>query len=172
MYFTDNNWETLKTGIGKYYYVNEDGKIVATVGVFGETIVGNLILGNNLKIISDNNKMTFDGDGLNVTNGINTVIIDPNSEKILVILNEAGEDIFNTQTNGNLSVQGDIRAENLYVKNKVNLGSNNSGWGDIVDGNTIIARDKKIVGDTTSETILLVISQIQLLNIYMKRHAA
>lgn len=154
LYFTDNNWETLKTGIGKYYYVNEDGETVATAGVFGETIVGNLILGNNLKIISDNNKMTFDGDGLNVTNGINTVIIDPNSEKIFVIFNEDGEDIFNTQTNGNLSVQGDIRAENLYVKNKINLGSNNSKWGDIVEGNTIIARDKKIVGDTTSETIL------------------
>lgn len=143
LYFTDDNWKTLKTGIGKYYYVNEDGETIATAGVFGETIVGNLILGNNLKIISDNNKMTFDGDGLNVTNGINTVIIDPNSEKILVILNEAGEDIFNTQTNGNLSVQGDIRAENLYVKNKINLGGNGLDWTDIEDGNTIIARTRE-----------------------------
>ncbi len=67
VYVTDNNWRSVKSAIGKYYYTDpETGKEVATYGILAETLVGNVILGNELGIYSSDGSatMSFDNYGL------------------------------------------------------------------------------------------------------------
>lgn len=60
LYITDDGWQTVKAAIGKYIYVNpETGNELTTMGVIGDTIVGKLIIGENLGIYNTNNSMTF-----------------------------------------------------------------------------------------------------------------
>ena len=68
LYFTDDNWETAKTGIGEFIYYNpETGEYETGYGVIAETVVGDIILGNNLGIYSVNGSMKMDENGMVVT---------------------------------------------------------------------------------------------------------
>lgn len=64
---TDDNWKTIKTAVGRYYYKDpETGEEKKAYGVLAETLVGKLILGEELGIYSQdaNASMTFDNRGL------------------------------------------------------------------------------------------------------------
>lgn len=66
---TDDNWRTVKTAIGKFQYLDpETGVARIAYGVNAETIIGQLLLGQNLKIYSETgyNKLTFDDNGFNI----------------------------------------------------------------------------------------------------------
>lgn len=106
---TSDNWETVKTAVGGYYYNDPvTGELKYTYGVNAETLVGNLILGENLGIYTDNGSLTFNNDGLEITNGINTFSVNPNSEKLLS-LSKNNIDLFNVDKNGNLQFSGEIK---------------------------------------------------------------
>ena len=67
MYVTDDNWRTVKTAIGKSYFTNpETGKKELMYGVNAQTLVGQMILGNQLGIYSSDgsSEMRFDNFGL------------------------------------------------------------------------------------------------------------
>lgn len=67
LYVTDDNWETVKSAIGKYYYTDpETGKLVCTMGVLADTIVGKVILGETLGLYNEDNTLKFDNDGFSV----------------------------------------------------------------------------------------------------------
>lgn len=94
MYLTDDNWKTIKTAVGKYYYTNPTtGEVTETYGILADTIVGKFILGNNLQIVSmgidpatgEATQVNFqvDGNGVTINGGTiranKTSINDPTS---------------------------------------------------------------------------------------------
>lgn len=112
---TDDDWETTKTAIGKYYYIDPNTKeSKSTYGINGETIVGKLLIGERLDILNDNNNLQFGVNGLVVKNDANTVVINPNDESIFNISNNAGN-IFSLNEKGELVIIGNITASNLTL---------------------------------------------------------
>lgn len=101
---TDDNWATLKTAVGFYYYWEEENgvqKLKEAYGVNGETIVGKLLLGEKLKIQNNSGNMTFDDNGFSIANSKNAFVVNPNSTQLLTL---------SRIVNGNLSNM-------LYVDN-------------------------------------------------------
>ena len=109
---TDDNWKTTKTAIGKYYYRDyKTNELKSAYGINAEVLVGKLILGENLNINNKNGTLNFDNEGLNVTNGKNSVSINPNSEKLFVLSNNNSSDnseIFYLDNDGNGYFKGNV----------------------------------------------------------------
>lgn len=103
---TNDNWETVKTAIGYYFYTGNNGELKSTYGINAETIVGKLVLGNELYFSNENNTMTFDQNGLIISNGTNTFIVNPEDVNLLKIKN-GEEDVFYVDQDGKLHITGD-----------------------------------------------------------------
>ena len=74
LYTTHNSWKTIDTGIGRInYYDPILGKYIDDYGIIAKTLVGHLILGENLVIANcnDKNKSTvvIDADGITLDGG-------------------------------------------------------------------------------------------------------
>ena len=68
IYITRDAWETVSTGLGHYSYVDpETGETVETYGIIADTVIGKLILGENLKIYSESGKFEMGDGGLKIT---------------------------------------------------------------------------------------------------------
>ena len=140
---TDNNWETTKTAIGKYYYIDPiTNKLKSAYGINGETIVGKFILGEKMSMQNESGSMIFDGNGMTITSvtddgigtmtfnenglvvnhGDNTVTISPKSEEVMNITNGADK-VFEVNENGELSINGNIIARSLRLENGVTIDS-------------------------------------------------
>ena len=65
LYYTRDNWKTVSTGVGKFYYKDPFNNYEETegYGVIADTIVGNLILGAELGIFSENGSFVVDENG-------------------------------------------------------------------------------------------------------------
>lgn len=140
---TDDNWQTVKTAVGAYYYFHpETGKLTRAYGVNAETIIGKIILGENMTMQNKSGTMVFDDDGLTITSGSdddigtmtfnedglvvkhgkNTVTISPKSEEVMNITN-GEESVFVVDENGELSINGNIIARSLKLENGVTIDS-------------------------------------------------
>ena len=129
---TNNNWETTKTAIGKYYYVDpHTNELKSAYGVNGETIVGKLLIGEQLDISNDSGDLEFGQDGLVVKNDINAITINPSNESIFNISNNTGN-ILSLNEKGELVIVGNITASNLTLLDgtKIN-GDNITGLSDV-----------------------------------------
>ena len=117
IYLTDDNWETSKTGIGKFTFTNplNNNKRETRYGVCADAIVGNLILSESLGIYNDNNNIRLDKDGFIITNGKHSVIINPDEESIFTIKNQSNKSVITMTKDGNLVVVGDITATKLTL---------------------------------------------------------
>lgn len=110
---TDNNWESTKTAIGKFYYEDLNpssetyGKLISAYGVNGETIVGKLLIGEQLNISNDDKTLEFGKDGLVVEDDTNTVTINPSADSIINIKKDSSN-IFSIDENGDLVIVGKI----------------------------------------------------------------
>lgn len=114
--FTDDNWASAKTALGKV--TTPAG--VPSFGLVAEVVVGNLIAGNNLYISNDDNTFTVDGRGATLTNAKFTLFGNSNKNKILLDPN-AGIEIskknsggtydrtFYVDTEGNLVFTGNLQ---------------------------------------------------------------
>ena len=68
IYVTRDAWETVSTGLGHYSYVDpETHETVQTYGVIADTVLGKLILGQNLKIYSESGNVKIGDDGVIIT---------------------------------------------------------------------------------------------------------
>ena len=75
--FTDDNWQHTKTALGKITYWNPDTVQYETkYGLIGDTIIGNLLLGEKLTISDQNGYVRIDGNGIltNNENGVSVAI--------------------------------------------------------------------------------------------------
>lgn len=67
LYVTDDNWETSRAGIGNFIYYNPNtGKTVEKYGVIADTLVGNMILGENVGVYTTGNTITLNKNGLKI----------------------------------------------------------------------------------------------------------
>lgn len=121
LYLTNDNWETSKAAIGNFFYYDpRNGEMTEAYGVIADTLVGNLILSEEVGIYNMNNSITLDEKGLtitthysedkdgNVTTGGNNAILiqkevvnadgEPTTEQLMYIDDE-----------GNLVLNGTIR---------------------------------------------------------------
>ena len=68
IYYTNDDWETVKAGLGHFIYYDPDTRTTKEdYGIIASTIVGQLLLGENLKIYSESGKFEMGDDGLKVT---------------------------------------------------------------------------------------------------------
>lgn len=138
LYCTDNNWQSVKAAIGKYIYKDQQTQEVkTTIGVLAETIVGKFILGETLGIYNNNDSLTFDANGLKITNGINTFTVNPNDNSGLLKIFKGNSDIFYINEKGDLNLTGNINGGSIAIG-----GSNNDNF--VVDSS----------GNITSKGIL------------------
>lgn len=88
--FTDDNWESIKTALGKVYYDSANPEKSA-YGLIAEVLVGELIMGESLKIRNSANTITLDENGISIKKSDET-------------------SVFSADTEGNLELVGKITA--------------------------------------------------------------
>ena len=124
---TDDNWVTTKTAIGKFlYYDPATGELKKAYGINAETVIGRMILGQSLGIYNASNTLKFDANGLNVTNGVNTFLVNPSSQKLFSV-SKGNTDLLSFDENGDLTVKGNLIANTLTAGNKTSSASTNNG---------------------------------------------
>lgn len=72
---TDNNWQTSKLAIGN---------IEGVYSINAEVVAGNLIAGNQLKIMSEDSSFVVDGNGTKITNADITLVASNNRSKMVL----------------------------------------------------------------------------------------
>lgn len=105
---TDDNWKTVKAAIGKIHYEDpkHQGNMLSAYGVLGETIIGKLLLGEALGIYNDGGSLKFDKNGLSISNGTNSFVVNPNEETLISLSNNNGKILW-VDTKGGLYLRGD-----------------------------------------------------------------
>ena len=89
--FTDDNWETAKTALGKIYYTDDDGNQVTSYGLIAETIIGSLIMGERLKIKNANSTVEIGAEGITIKKSDGTIVFQASSDGTLVVRNYASQ---------------------------------------------------------------------------------
>lgn len=120
---TDDNWLTVKTAVGKYYYIDPTtNQVTYAFGTNAETIVGKLILGEQLGIYNSAGSLTFNHNGFNISNSKNSFNVNPNATNLLTISktdNNTTESIFYVDNNGTLHIKGDGSALDITANSSV-----------------------------------------------------
>ena len=112
---TDNNWQSTKAAIGLFKYRDpETNTIKSAYGVNGETVIGKLLLGEELGIYNPEATLKFNQNGLVVTNNVNTITINPNATSLFTVSNRR-ENVISFDTSGNGVFNGTLYAESGEV---------------------------------------------------------
>lgn len=102
---TDDNWKTVKTAVGGFDYKDPvSGEIKHGYGINAELLIGKLILGENLGLYNAANSLTFDSNGLNVSNDVNSFTVSPNGD-MLLSLKRGDNNIFWVDASGGLHLR-------------------------------------------------------------------
>lgn len=132
---TNDDWKTTKAAVGKYYYSDPTTKeLKSAYGVNAETIVGKLLLGEQLELANDSGTLRFDNNGLYVEDDNNSVSIDPDDDTpILNIKNKKNNsNIFSFDKNGNLVIMGNITATEITLVDGATVDTKNvTGLSDV-----------------------------------------
>lgn len=141
IFFTDDNWESVKTAIGYMYFIDprtNPPTVREAYGVNGEVIIGKLILGEELGIYNSGATMSFTDEGLFISNeapGYNytSIRIDPNRTHSFIRAYTtdtlgAETDFLTVDAAGNLTITGRIQATSGYI-------GGSTGW--TIDSNCI-----------------------------------
>lgn len=108
---TDDGWDSVKTAVGGfYYYDTKTSQYKYAHGVNGETIVGKILLGEQMRLTNADNSLTFDNDGFTITNNKNTFTVNPNSNNLVKLsktVNGTTTNLFYVDSNGVLHISGD-----------------------------------------------------------------
>ena len=100
--FTNDGWTTTKAVFGKVLVGGKE-----SYGLIADSIVGSLIMGNNLIISNSNKTLTMNEDGLTVKNDTITMNMNPDSGFGIVKKTGAGDiGVFNVDKSGNLTITG------------------------------------------------------------------
>ena len=89
--FTDDNWETAKTALGKIYYTDEDGNTITSYGLIAETIIGSLIMGERLKIKNENSTVEIGAEGITIKKADGTIVFQATPDGELIVRNYASQ---------------------------------------------------------------------------------
>lgn len=125
---TDDNWQTVKAAIGKVYYPDptNSNNILSAYGVLAETLIGKIILGEALNIYNSQGSLKFTENGLVITNGINTFIVNPNDKDLFKII-KGNDVVLCVNSLGDGEFKGKIIAESGEFKGTINAESGSIG---------------------------------------------
>ena len=148
--FTDDNWETAKTAVGKIQFVDPiNGSTSYAYGIVGQYLVGNVIIGNNLAIQNGNQTFTVNGNGVRLknadftieaTNGSTIQMDSTRGIEISRLVGGTREYSLQIDTTGNLKVRGNITATDGTFNGVINSTSGNiGGW--IIDSTGLKSPD-------------------------------
>lgn len=169
LYLTDDNWETSKAGIGNFTFYNPmTGQFEQSYGVIADTLVGNLILGENVGIYNTENSITMDENGLIITsNGTgdtaNSVVFQIQRKQIAEDGTELTIPAMFVDSDGNLVLNGTIRINSSADTNVSTLDdlTDTSRWTDQINNavhteaqiiyNEIDAKYNTILQETTAQ---------------------
>lgn len=109
---TTDNWQTLKTAVGKFRYKDPDDNMREKdgYGVIAEKIIGKQVLGEELSFYNLSGNLKFDDNGLVVSNNNNSLIINPSADSIFTITNKNKENVIYFDSDGNGTFEGTIKA--------------------------------------------------------------
>lgn len=139
MSITTDNWKTSKVGLGEFDYYNpKTQQMEKGFGLIASQIVGGLMLTEEIGIYNQNGTMTMDQDGLNITNGINSFSVNPNSSSLLTI-KKGDVSVFSVSDTGELTFTGNVTANDLV------LGTNGLHESNAVTGISISPKDVSIL---------------------------
>lgn len=123
LYVTDDGWKTSRAGIGAFTFLNpETNQVEDAYGVIADTIVGRIILGENVGIYTSDATTKIDENGIYVTNGVNTISINPNSAHLVDIIKTPSPDedhdsninhLMYIDDDGNLNLSGIITSSSI-----------------------------------------------------------
>ena len=174
---TNDNWQTVKTAVGAYYYFDSNGTIQKAYGVNAETIVGKLILGEQLGIYNESGSLTFNANGFKVSsneNG-NSFRVNPN-DSVLVAISNGTNDVFYIDDSGKLHIAADgkgidVSANTDIVGMKSDIATNK---GNITKNANNIATNTDNIAINTSDiaTLKSSINNIDLSSEYTSNNVA
>ena len=155
LYVTSDGWETARAGIGNFMFWNpKTKKNEEAYGVIADTIVGNIILSEEVGIYNKNNSITMDGNGFTLTTNADGA----QSDNIFTIQKEVKDSQGNPSLNkllyvdkdGNLTINGGVNIVNSYSEVHT---INDLGDPDriLVETNTEIASIKADLSGLSSE---------------------
>jgi hypothetical protein len=165
--FTDNNWASARTALGKVYTTSGSA---STWGLVAESIYGNLFVGNRLYIQNDNNTFSVNGLGATLTNATFTLFGNSNKNKILLDpitgieiskKNSGGtyDKKFYVDAEGNIIFTGTLSGANGNFTGTITANSGRIGMWDIDDkGLSDITHGNYIYGDGTAKIGALTIN--------------
>ena len=114
LYLTDDGWLTSKAGIGDFTYFNpKTQKMESAYGVIADTLIGSMVLSEDVGIYNKNNSITLNEDGLVITadateEGANTMAMTVQRKT----LDENGDEVLTKvlylDANGNLVFTGSV----------------------------------------------------------------
>lgn len=129
VYFTADEWKTLSVALGKFKIQDpqNDFKQVTKYGVIADTLVGNLILGNNIGIYNKAGSIKATDDGITITS--DTTATNPN----LLTIQKKNSDGTKTKyvyidENGDIRINGN----SISISSE---GFSNSELGSYIDNN-------------------------------------
>lgn len=164
IYYTNDNWKTVQTGLGKFMHYDPDvGEYVEDYGLIAHKIVGDIILGNEVKIYNDSGSLKMTDEGFVFSNSStgNKFVVNPKNDKKMVCISNKKEDTLWIDDTGLLHVNGDGAGLDLsFNKSITGIDNRLSENGDIgmkikanSEGLEIVTNDLKDDGKIGSKII-------------------
>lgn len=136
LYMTKDSWKSIYNAIGRFRYDTgktetvggETRKVYETAyGIKADTIVGDLIFGNELIIKNQKDSLRFDNNGFLVENGVSAVAINPeDSEGVIFKISSDYDEKLNKYTKDVMYVDA---IGNGYFSGSINIKNNNNTIG-------------------------------------------
>ncbi len=135
LYFTSNDWSNIEVGVGRISYIDPESKqLVNDYGIIAKTVIGKLILSEKLGIYNANGSLKFTEDGLIVTNGTNSFIVNPNNNAGLIKILKGTSKQFYINSDGDVCLSGSININNKKFFVDINGNISSSGSLSIANG--------------------------------------
>lgn len=112
--FTDDGWETARTALGNFYFNNPlTGEVEEHYGIIADTLIGSLILSEEVGIYNTDSSITLDKTGFTLTSDYTS---DESSRVVFTIqkklLDDSGREYYQKQLyvddNGNVVLNGTV----------------------------------------------------------------
>ncbi len=140
MAITDDNWKSVKTAVGRFYWLDPvDGQLKEAYGINAEVLIGRLILGEELGIYNSEGNLKFNKEGFFVNDSsgkpkfsvTSNGRIEMNADKILL---NATSDL--TISNGNFTIDkdGNVKVNGHITAKTGTIGGWNIGGSSIYRG--------------------------------------
>ena len=150
--FTDDNWETAKTALGKIYYTDDDGNQVTSYGLIAETIIGSLIMGERLKIKNTNSTVEIGAEGISIKKADGTVVFSAKPDGSLVVRNYASQSSVDSLSNRVTSAEASITTQAGQIALKASQSSVDSLSNRVTRAESKISQNVSDISAKVSQT--------------------